>query len=70
VVPGAADSEAIVIHADHVNMVKFEAKSDAGYKTVSGHLRLMARKATNEVGRTWETEGKVDAGTRTMLVLN
>ena len=43
VVPGAADAEAIVIHADHINMVKFTSKEDNGYRTVSGHLRIMAQ---------------------------
>jgi len=30
---------------------------------VSGHLWLMARAAGNAIGRQWETEAKVDAGT-------
>ncbi|RYO00078.1 hypothetical protein AA0121_g13436 [Alternaria tenuissima] len=30
VVPGAADGEAIVIHADHIHMVKFGSKTDPG----------------------------------------
>jgi hypothetical protein len=63
VVPGAADSEPIAIHADHINMVKFESKSDSGYQTVSGHLRVMAVRAGNTIGGRWDTEGKVDAGT-------
>ena len=62
-VPGAADSEPIAIHADHINMVKFETSSDDGYKTVSGHLRLMAGRACDAIGRRWDTEGRVDAGT-------
>lgn len=45
VVPGAADAEPIVIHADHINMVKFRSKEDSGYKTVSGHLQVMAESA-------------------------
>jgi len=62
VVPGAVDGEPIAIHADHVNMVKFEAKSDSGYKTVSGHLQLMAAKAGNSIRVRWDTEDKVNAG--------
>ena len=62
-VPGAADGEPIAIHADHVHMVKFESQSDAGYKTVSGHLRLMTTRAGDMIGQRWDTEGKVDAGT-------
>jgi hypothetical protein len=45
VVPGAADAEPIVIHADHINMVKFASKQDNGYRTVSGHLQIMAENA-------------------------
>jgi hypothetical protein len=43
VVPGAADTEPIVIHADHINMVKVASKEDNGYRTVSGHLRIFFR---------------------------
>jgi hypothetical protein len=67
VVPGAADGEPIAIHADHINMVKFESKSDSGYQTVSGHLRVMAARAGNTIGGRWDTEGKVDAGTLDLL---
>jgi hypothetical protein len=62
-VPGAADGEPIAIHADHIKMVKFESKSDSGYKTVSGHLRLMAVRAGNSISGRWDTEAKVNAGT-------
>ncbi|KAF3029576.1 hypothetical protein E8E12_000791 [Didymella heteroderae] len=61
VVPGAADGEPIAVHADHINMVKFASKSDDGYKTVSGHLRLMAARASDVIGGRWDTEGRVDA---------
>ncbi|CAN9171071.1 unnamed protein product [Alternaria alternata] len=60
VVPGAADGEPIAIHADHIHMVKFESKSDPGYRTVSGHLRLMAAKAGTSIGGRWDTEAKVN----------
>jgi hypothetical protein len=62
-VPGAADGEPIAIHADHINMVKFESKLDSGYKAVSGHLRLMAARAGNSIGGRWDTEAKVNTGT-------
>jgi len=38
----AADVEPIVIYTDYINMVKFVLEGDNGYKTVSGHLRIMA----------------------------
>jgi hypothetical protein len=62
-VSGAADGEPIAIHADHTNMVKFESRSNPGYKTVSGHLRVMGARAGDAVGKQWDTEGRMDAGT-------
>jgi hypothetical protein len=50
-VPGAADSEPIAIHADHTNIVKFESRSNPGYKTVSGHLQVIAVRAGDAVSR-------------------
>jgi hypothetical protein len=50
VVPGAGDGEPIVIHADHINMAKFESKSDSGYYTVSGHLQVIAARAGDSIG--------------------
>ncbi|KAF2022898.1 tetratricopeptide repeat domain-containing protein [Setomelanomma holmii] len=61
VVPGAADSEPIAIHADHINMVKFGSKLDHGYKTVSGHMRVMSGNAGDAIGGRWETEAKKNA---------
>jgi hypothetical protein len=63
VVPGDADGESIVIHADHINMVKFGSKLDPGYKKVSENLQLMARRAGNAIGGRWDTETKLNAGT-------
>jgi len=62
-VPGAADGETIAIHADHIHMVKFGSKADPGYRTVSGHLRVMARDAGNAIGERWDTDARVNAGT-------
>jgi hypothetical protein len=62
-VPGVADGEPIAIHADHINMAKFASKLDPGYKTVSGHLRIMAAGAGGAIGRRWDTQGRLDAGT-------
>lgn len=62
VVAGAADAEPIAIYADHINMVKFAAKEDGGYKTVVGQLRLLARDANGKVAARWEAEWRVDAG--------
>ncbi|KAF2198403.1 hypothetical protein GQ43DRAFT_163670 [Delitschia confertaspora ATCC 74209] len=61
VVPGAADAEAIAIHADHINMVKFTSKEDHGYKTVSGHLQIMVQSANKVITSRWEEEHRVNA---------
>jgi hypothetical protein len=42
VVLGAANAEPIVIHADHINMVKFVSKEDNEYRIVFGHLQIIA----------------------------
>ena len=57
VVPGAADAEPIVIHADHVNVVKFASKEDNDYRTVSSHLRIMAQNAREIISSRWENDG-------------
>jgi hypothetical protein len=62
VVPGAADAEPIVIHADHINMVKFASKQDNGYRTVSGHLQIMAENAGEAIALQWAEEDRVEAG--------
>ena len=62
VVPGAADAEPIVIHADHIHMVKFASKEDNGYRTVSGHMRIMAQDADETISSRWEEERRVNAG--------
>ncbi|KAK8036599.1 hypothetical protein PG991_001736 [Apiospora marii] len=49
VVPGQADAEPIVIHADHINMVKFLSKGDPGYSAVSGEMQIMMRTAIERV---------------------
>ncbi|KAJ6125811.1 hypothetical protein N7471_010304 [Penicillium samsonianum] len=61
VVPGAADAEPIIIHADHINMVKFASNSDEGYRKVSGHIKMMVADASIVIGPRWETEGRVNA---------
>jgi hypothetical protein len=47
---GPADGELMAIHADHIYMVRFGSKTDPGYRTVSGHLRVMAARAGDVIG--------------------
>jgi hypothetical protein len=62
VVPGAADAEQIMVHADHKGIVKFESKEDNDYEKVSDHLIIMAEGAGSVIGLRWEQEVRVDAG--------
>lgn len=64
VVPGQADAEPIVIHADHTNMVRYTSRGDTGYSIVSEHLQIMASAAPEEVRRRWEAERRADEGRR------
>ena len=64
VVPGAADAEPIVIHADHVGMVRFGSRQDGDYKTVSGHLQIMVGDACGAISACWDVETRVNAGMR------
>lgn len=54
------DSEAIAIHANHINMVKFASKEDSGYKAISRHLQLMVRDADGKIKAEWEKERQMD----------
>lgn len=62
VVPGHADAEPIVIHANHTSMVRYLSRQDVGYATVSEHLQIMAKDATGNVQQRWEAEARVDDG--------
>lgn len=53
VIPGLADAEAIAIHRDHSNMVKFTSADDDGYKKLSGHILLMVGRASIEIRTRW-----------------
>lgn len=60
--PGTVDAEPIAIHADHINMVRFLSKENHGYRTVSGHLRIMADCACNVIALRWEEEERINVG--------
>ncbi|OIW32077.1 hypothetical protein CONLIGDRAFT_251504 [Coniochaeta ligniaria NRRL 30616] len=60
VVPGQANAEPIAIHADHANMVRYTKREDSGYKTISGHLTIMANDAVEEIRQNWEAERRTN----------
>lgn len=53
VLPGLADVEAITVHKDHSNLVKFGSQDDEGYKKLSGHDFLMAENAVPHIRARW-----------------
>jgi hypothetical protein len=62
VVPGAADVEQIMIHANHKEMVKFQSKEDSNYNKVSDCLIIMVEDAGSIISLRWEQEVRVGAG--------
>jgi hypothetical protein len=47
------DVEAIAIHKNHSNMVKFVTADDEGYKKLSGHIFLMSENAGAQIRARW-----------------
>jgi hypothetical protein len=64
VVPGQADGEPIVIHADHINMTKFNSGDDVNYIKVSEVLRIMMIGIQDQIRSRWETEARISEGRR------
>jgi hypothetical protein len=67
VVPGDADAEPIMMHADHINMVKFRSASDEGYTKVLDYIQIMTQDAPDKVGSKWEKEARVKAGKQPLM---
>ena len=61
--PSPVDPRPIVIHADDINIVRVGSKEDSGYKTVLGHLQVMAESAGVMVPSRWEIKSRVGANT-------
>jgi hypothetical protein len=68
VVPGAADAEPIIMHADHINMVKFRSRSDEGYKKLLDFIQIMTQDAPDKIGSQWEKEDRVRTGKRFLIL--
>ncbi|KAJ8131405.1 hypothetical protein O1611_g2223 [Lasiodiplodia mahajangana] len=62
VVPGQMDAKPIDIHADHINMVKFECETDRGYVEVSEALQTMAMNANEAIRLRWNIAAGVNDG--------
>ncbi|KAH7117266.1 hypothetical protein B0J13DRAFT_458367, partial [Dactylonectria estremocensis] len=63
VVPGQSDAEAIVILADHRNLVKFPSAEESGYAIISEHLQIMVNRAGETIRPRWDVEARMHEGT-------
>jgi hypothetical protein len=68
VVPGTPDGEPIAIAADHVNMVKFASRDDVSYGKVSGHLQVMAERASAVIDTRWNEQVRIGNGKLLILI--
>ena len=58
-----ANAERIPIHANHINVVKFESQANAGFKRILDRIKLMVAKASDKVDQNWVSEDKIAEGT-------
>ena len=63
VVPGQANAEPIVIHANHTDMVRYASRNDHSYCTISEELQIMVGEAPEVIRYRWEAENRADEGT-------
>jgi hypothetical protein len=70
VVPGAADALSIVIHADHIKMVKFSSRSDRNYTTVLHYINIMTEAAPERISLNWKREERIMEGTRPSITVS
>ena len=68
VISTVADAEPIAIPANHLNMVKFASREDAGYERVSGQLWLLTEEAPDAIGAYWAEQEKIKNGMEVTLV--
>jgi DNA-binding GntR family transcriptional regulator len=47
------NAEPIAINKDHVNINKFASANDEDFKTISSHLRVMVKAATERADANW-----------------
>ena len=49
VIPGAVDADALPLHKDHIDMVKYSSADDLAFQTVLTCIKSMAQVAVPEV---------------------
>ncbi len=60
VVQGQRDAEPILMHTNHVNMVKYTSRQDQGFITISEHLQIMADAAVEKIRQQWAAERRAN----------
>jgi len=52
------NAEPIAISKNHVYMNKFASASDEDFKTISSHLHVMVKAATENADKNWKRYGR------------
>ena len=55
-VPGAARTDAIALHKDHVDLVKFSSSDDHGFQVVVHQIDVMMEDAALKIKNNWDCE--------------
>lgn len=61
VIPGARDSQDIVIHKDHSEMVKYDSLADTDYMAVVSYISQMVKEAPAKVKDVWRHQTRIDS---------
>ena len=56
-IPGDLNAEVVVLHADHIQMVKFDGSGDSDYVRVARYLVGLVEDAPTKVEQNWIREG-------------
>jgi hypothetical protein len=65
VVPGQADAEPMVIHANRTDMVRYTSRNNGRYGTISEELQIMTEEAPGAIRLRWEVERRMSLGRNT-----
>jgi hypothetical protein len=56
-IQGERNAEVVVLHADHIQMVKFGGRSDSDYGRIAEYLVDLVKDAPTKVEKNWIREG-------------
>jgi hypothetical protein len=54
VVPGAVNTEAIVVNKDHSGMAKYSSSGDDDFQTICWHISEMVSMAPQKIAQRWK----------------